>query len=97
MNFPNVGVKELLKSLIQNNTGHSSKTAAYLLGVTTGCLCVLLITLYLGYDILRDGRIDTDMVALAALIASYAAFAVGVSYPKVKGEKYEKQDGNVRR
>ena len=53
MKFPNIGVWELLKSLIQNNTGHSSKTAAYLLGVTTGCLCVLLITLYLGYDILR--------------------------------------------
>ena len=71
MKLPNIGFKDLLKSLIQNNSGHSSKTAAYLLGVTTGCFCVLLITLYLGYDILRDGRIDTDMVALAALITSY--------------------------
>lgn len=95
MKLPNLGFKDLLKSLIQNNSGHSSKTAAYLLGVTTGCICVLLITLYLGYDVLRDGRIDTDMVALAALITSYVAFAVGVSYPKVKGEKYEKRDGNV--
>lgn len=96
MKFPNIGVRELLKSLIQNNTGHSSKTAAYLLGVTTGCLCVLLITLYLGYDILRDGRIDTDMVALAALIASYAAFSVGVAYPKVRGERYENRCRNKR-
>lgn len=95
MKLPNLGFKDLLKSLIQNNSGHSSKSAAYLLGVTTGCICVLLITLYLGYDVLRDGRIDTDMVALAALITSYAAFAVGVLYPKVKGEKYEKRDGNV--
>ena len=63
MKLPNIGFKDYLKSLIQNNSGHSSKTAAYLLGVATGCFCVLLITLYLGYDILCDGRIDTDMVA----------------------------------
>lgn len=95
MKLPDIGFKNLLKSLIQNNSGHSSKTAAYLLGVTTGCFCVLLITLYLGYDVLRDGRIDTDMVALAALITSYAAFAVGVSYPKVSGERYEKQKQKI--
>ena len=96
MKLPNIGFKDLLKSLIQNNSGHSSKTAAYLLGVTTGCFCVLLITLYLGYDILRDGRIDTDMVGLAALIPSYAAFAVGVSYTKFSGERSKNNHGDKK-
>lgn len=88
LKLPSIGIKEMLKELIRNGSGHSSKTASLLCGTLTGCICVLLITVYLGYDVFLDGKIDTDMVSLAALITSYAAFAVGVAYPKVAGEKY---------
>lgn len=87
MRLPELGLKQLLKELIRNGSGHSSKTAGLLCGTLTGCFCVFLLTVYIGYDVFLDGKIDTDMVSLAALVTSYAAFAVGVAYPKVAGER----------
>lgn len=90
MKLPDLGIKAFFKALIQNGNGHSSKSAIYLAGAGTACACVLLITLYLGYDMWLNGKIDTDMLAVSALITSYAAFAVGIAYPKVSAEKSEK-------
>lgn len=87
-------IKDFFKSLIQNNSGHSSKSAAFLAGVGVSCFCVLLITFYLGYDMFIDGKIDTDMLGVSALIASYAAFSVSVAHPKTSSEKKEINNQN---
>lgn len=82
-------------SLIRNDTGDSSKGFFLVCVTITGCLLLLTVGGILAYDALRDGRVDTDLPGLAALVGAVTAVFASAGVTKAMSERtYRKKDDN---
>lgn len=76
-----------LKSLIRNDTGDSSKSF-FLVSVTiAGCGLLAACGIALLYDILRDGTMDMDLAALAALVGAVTTVFASAGVTKAMSER----------
>lgn len=74
-------------SLIRNDTGDSSKGFFLVCVTITGCLLLLTVGGILAYDALRDGRVDTDLPGLAALVGAVTAVFASAGVTKAMSER----------
>ncbi len=82
-------MRMFLKSLIETNSGKSSKSFGLLLTSIIGGLIGLCICFCLIWDIAVDSKIDTDLDSLGIFLLCDGAFMFGGGVNKVLGEKYE--------
>lgn len=84
-----------IASLIRNDTGDSSKSFFLVCVTVTGCLLLVIVGAVLLCDVLRDGRIDTDMPGLAALVGAVTAVFASAGVTKAMSERNGKKDGSA--
>lgn len=83
-------LRKLLKDLVRNNSGTSSKSF-FLVAVTLiGCLLLLIVGFVLLYEVICNHTIHTDLTGLAALVGSIASLFATAGITKAWGEKNEK-------
>ena len=76
-----------LKKLLTNNTGFSVKSLFCFSTMVIGCLLLLCVGGILVYDCAIDGRIDTDLMGLSALVGSIVGVLGAGGLTKAIGEK----------
>lgn len=87
-----------MTSLIREGSGDSSKSFFLVCVTVTGCLLLLTVGGILAYDALRDGRVDTDLPGLAALVGAVTAVFASAGVTKAMSERTvrnRKKDGSA--
>lgn len=76
-----------MASLIRNDTGDSSKSFFLVCVTVTGCALLLTVGGVLLCDVLRDGKVDTDLPGLAALVGAVTAVFASAGVTKAMSER----------
>lgn len=84
--------KELgfLKSLIQNNNGMSCKSFGLVLSHIVGGLLGIVIGFVLVYDVISDGKLDSDLYAITFFLIGDSIYMFGGGLNKTLTEILEK-------
>jgi hypothetical protein len=82
-------ISYFFKSLVESNSGTSSKSFGLLLSSIIGGLIGLCVCFCLIWDITEDAKLDTDLDSLGIFLLCDGAFMFGGGINKVLGEKYE--------
>ena len=76
-----------MTSLIREGSGDSSKSFFLVCVTVTGCLLLVAVGTVLLCDVMRDGRIDTDLPGLAALVGAVTAVFASAGVTKAMSER----------
>jgi len=74
------------KSLVQNNTGHSSKSFGLVISAIVGALMGIAVAICLIWDVSIDGKIDTDLSDLGVFVLCIGAYTFGSGANKMLSE-----------
>ena len=74
------------KSLVQNNTGNSSKSFGLVISALVGALMGIAVTLCLVWDIAVDGVVNTDLSDLGVFVLCVGAYTFGSGANKMLSE-----------
>lgn len=85
-----------LKSLIRVNSGDSSKAFGLVLSAIIGAINGLFIGIILLYDVLMDGRIDSDIHELGWFLVFDSIYMFGGGLNKTISEIVEKREENKK-
>lgn len=80
-------VSDLLKMLLDRSNSLSSKSFFLLVVTFIVSLLFLCLAIVLLYDVAYDGKIDTDLLGISALIGSLTTTLGVAGFTKVQGEK----------
>ena len=75
-----------LKKVIRNNTGESSKSFGLVLSAIVGGLIGLTVCTVLIIDVVRDGKVETDLSELGWFLMCSAAYMFGGGLNKTLSE-----------
>lgn len=82
-----------IASLIRNDTGDSSKSFFLVCVTVTGCLLLVIVGAVLLCDVLRNGRVETDLPGLAALVGAVTAVFASAGVTKAMSERSNRKKG----
>ena len=74
------------KSLVQNNTGHSSKSFGLVVSAIVGALMGIAVTICLIWDVAVDGMINTNLGDLGVFVLCIGAYTFGSGANKMLSE-----------
>lgn len=74
------------KSLVQNNTGHSSKSFGLVISALVGALMGIAVTVCLIWDVAVDGMINTNLGDLGVFVLCIGAYTFGSGANKMLSE-----------
>jgi len=74
------------KSLVQNNTGHSSKSFGLVISAIVGALMGIAVTVCLIWDVAVDGMINTNLGDLGVFVLCIGAYTFGSGANKMLSE-----------
>ena len=75
-----------LKSVIQNNTGNSSKSFGLVVSALIGALMGIAVTICLIWDVAIDGVVNTDLSDLGIFVLCVGAYTFGSGANKMLSE-----------
>lgn len=79
-----------LRSLIRVGTLDSSKSFALVLGVLVGALAVLCVCFCLVWDVVTNGRVETDLDGLGVFLLCVGGYIAGGGVTKSLSERRNK-------
>ena len=84
-----------LKKLIRNNTGESSKSFGLVLSAIVGGLIGLTVCTVLIVDVVKDGKVETDLSELGWFLMCSAAYMFGGGLNKTLSETIGKRKRDI--
>lgn len=81
---------EYLKSLVKSGTLDSSKSFALVLSVLVGALVGLVVCFCLVWDVVTNGRVETDLDGLGVFLLCVGGFMAGGGITKSISERRNK-------
>lgn len=81
-----------LKSLIQTNTGHSSKSFALVISAIVGGLLAACVGFCIIYDVVIDGIVDTNLDELGWFLLCIGVYSFGSGAGKVITDTFSKKE-----
>ena len=86
---------DYLKKLIRNNTGESSKSFGLVLSAIVGGLIGLTVCTVLIVDVVKDGKVETDLSELGWFLMCSAAYMFGGGLNKTLSETIGKRKRDI--
>ena len=76
-----------MKSLIENNTGTSSKSFALVMASIVGSFAIVSFIVMLFVDLFSSYEINTNLMGLAAIITAISGLITAIFWGKVRSER----------
>lgn len=76
-----------MSTLIENDSGHSSKSFALIVSVIISFLFGLVICFAIAYDVVTNGYIKTDLEEVGVFMLCVGSYVVGSGVPKIFGDR----------
>lgn len=87
----------MLSKLLTNNSGYSIKSW-FLWGTFVVGVLILLVTAFVMiWDVLADGKVESNMKDISEIILAVSALFVSAGLPKIVGEIFEKRQQNEKK
>lgn len=80
-----------MESLVETDTGKSSKSFALLISVIISFFTGLVICFAIAYDVVSNGFIKTDLEEVGIFMLCVGSYVAGSGIPKILGDRDEEK------
>lgn len=80
-----------MESLVESDTGHSSKSFALLISVIISFFTGMVICFAIAFDVVTNGFIKTDLEEVGIFMLCVGSYVAGSGIPKILGDRDEER------